>query len=56
MTEPTYRLKIDGKPVSIKGRTSFTAREIEALVETARKFNSNPAVDSGSRIDTERVD
>lgn len=50
MTEPLFTLLIEGKPV----KRHLTAKEIDALVKTARKFRAKDKIDSGLRIDTRR--
>ncbi len=52
MNEPTFKLRIDGQVVSVNGQSSFTAREVDELVKTARFATRKRP--SGARIDVER--
>lgn len=50
VSEPLYTLLIEGKPA----KEHLTAKEVDALVKTARKFRGEGRTDSGLRIDTRR--
>lgn len=52
MKEQLYTLRINGKLV----KEHLTAKEVDALVKTARRFRGEGSVDSGVRIDTKRED